>query len=420
MALHRRDTVLAPISDNHWCWCLVLLNCVGAVEAPLIDAKADASGGMSDAGMQAAGERDSGVSDQQPVGSGAIDAGAVVLPDAGLQTGSDAGPDGRVPIFVASGDGAWRASSCDLGRTWLLREESPIRADHSAWTNVGGLAVHDGVFVLATGWGEPGRILRSTDAVSWTVLPDVNFVRPGQAPGLQSSVAAVVHDGLRFVAFTNGILHSPDGLKWSKTNFSVPPGAHQVRQVRAVPATHAIIASVETQYGTEHALGNWIIVSENGGQDWREGMGFDKSCSFPIQLDGDIAVRQNTIVVASQNICRSTDLGRTWSRATTTGVPRDVRSVFTDDNAFYALAGRSVFRSSDGANWSVLSTFPVDVGRGIFGAQTYAVTSTDGRRFFWSADALNWSEGQAPTALSPAKVRDMAFSFGTPATQCPK
>jgi hypothetical protein len=410
-------------------FCLFAASCVGTAEAPMFAARSGDVGLVFDAGVEAPETLDAGSIDAEPrdsggdatgahVDAGVLDAGA----DAGvsLPQGFDAGGSSLVPIFVASGDGAWRASSCDLGRTWLLREESSLRADHSAWTNFAGLAAHDGVFVLATGWGEPGHMLRSTDAVGWPFVPDSNFLRPGQSPGLQASVAAVVHDGLRFVAFTDGILHSPDGLQWSKKPFSVPAGAHQVRQVRADSNTHAIAAAVETQYGTAHSLGNWITVSENGGESWREGSGFDASCAFPIQHDGDIAFHKNIILVASQHVCRSTDLGRTWSLVHGAGAPNGIRGVFTGNNAFYALTGRNVFRSDDGLNWLLVSTLPVDVERGIFGAQTYVVISSDGRRFFYSGDAIRWNEGSAPTTLSAVRIRDVAFTYGAHASECKK
>jgi len=309
------------------------------------------------------------------------------------------------PVFVAIGAGAWSATSCDRGQTWSTQELSADRDDHSEWAAFGGLAFGNGAFVMGTGWGYPGHVIRSVDAMTWVDLPDAAF----PDGGFDSSIGGVAFDGAQHLLFGSEIWASPDGATWTVTGRSLPPGSNQLRQLRAFPSG-LIVASVETQYGNDHALGNWVTVSTDGGQSWTEGTGYDPDCSSPIQHWGDIHLSNGVLLVGADALCRSTDLGATWSVGALPGQGA-VRDIFSDGTDFYATSGSRLYRSPDGADWEESADLSTEVAHGAWGDGTYVVMSGDGARVFSSADGMTFEEGTVTTALGPAVVRDLAVGY---------
>ena len=348
-------------------------------------------------------------------------AGAMSAGGAGSMGGAGGiAPQGPgVPIVVALGDGGFTMASCDLGRSWKVNMQfSGVRGDHTEWTTFGGMAFGNGMFVGATGWGAPGHMISSANGVGFTEIPDSAFTRNNQAVGLNDSIGGIAFDGTSFVAFSRYVLTSTDGIAWSARDNSWPRGVQQLRQLRGFPSKGLLVASVETQNGGDHPLGNWVVVSNNNGKTWTEGTGFRGSCANPIQHTGDIELVGDTLVVGASDVCRSTDLGKTWEFV---GAPSggQVGDVFADQTAFYIVGGDRLMRSTDGKTWQVFGQkLPEAVHRGVFANGRYVVMNARATKVFSSVDGLAWQ------AVSPAgvggnqQIRDLIVGRGLPSAMC--
>ena len=364
-------------------------------------------------------ERDAGpvggTGGESPDGGGAGAPGA----DAGGRGGADEmPPPGTVPVVVALGDGAFTMSSCDRGRSWKTKNQfSGERGDHTSWTAFGGLAFGSGRFVAALGWGAPGHIVGSADAVTWAEVPDAQFTRGGMPQGLNDSIGGLAFTGEEFVAYSRYVWRSKDGLAWTTGAGQLPPGAEQLRQLRAFPREGVVVASVESQSGRNHPTGNFVVVSSDGGKTWREGTGFDSRCANPIQHVGDIAMIGDVIVVAADNVCRSGDRGMTW-KALGQPMRANVAGLFADGTSFYALAGGRLHQSSDGETWTALSVPPggAELGAAVGGG--FVVMKADGSNVQYSNDGRAWTKSDR-LDVGGQRIRDLQVGYVTPGAACP-
>jgi hypothetical protein len=312
-----------------------------------------------------------------------------------------------MPVFVALGDGGWTAGSCDRGNTWVAHAFSDEQGDHTQWTAFGGLAYRDGAFVAGLGWGgEGGHILRSSDGLAWDDLPMDAFLEDGVPIGyaIYTSGVAAVADEL--MIFSQRVWQSADGASWSTIDVSLPPGAEQLRQLRGFPESNLLVAAVESQSGTQHPQGNFVVVSEDGGVTWSEGTGFASSCADSIQHTGDIVLIGDLIVVGSGDVCRSNDRGMTWDAiAMPLGGP--IADLFHDNQGFNAVAGSQVFRSLDGVSWDPLGDVGEPLRAAAWADGTYAAVSTMGTTLYHSDDGVTWSPGTVENEVPGERwVRD--------------
>lgn len=312
-----------------------------------------------------------------------------------------------IPVFVALADGGWTATSCDRGRTWSVSAFSDEQGDHTQWTGFGGLAFHDGAFVAGLGWGgEGGHILHSTDGRTWTDLPARSFVDDGAVVGYAIYTAGVAHDGDGFVAFSQSVWRSSDGHDWHTEPISLPPGAEQLRQLRGFADAGVLVASVESQSGNQHAAGHFVVVSDDGGVTWSEGTGYTSGCSDPIQHWGDIELLGDVLLVGTRDLCRSPDRGATWSLVPAP-IGEDVRDLARTDDAFLALSGTRVLRSTDGEQWTELGDAGI-AGRAVaHGGGAFVVVGNMGTEFAYSDDGASWSAATVRGATGEVWVRDL-------------
>lgn len=359
-------------------------------------------------------ERDAAADEGVDAGGELTDAD-VMLDDGGFDAavpGDDAGtPDAGGPpdpvgdpVFLATGDGGWTAASCDGGRTWSSRASSSTSGDlsHSPWTAFGGAAIGNGALVAGFGWGYPGHVLRSTDGSRWSELPSSAF-----EGGTYGSTAAVAFDGREHLLYADrrGAWVSADGARFRyDTSRALPAGADQIRQLRGF-AGGRLVAAVENQFSAGHARGNYLLVGRDGGRTWTEGTGFESGCASRIQIrGGDAEVRGETIVVAAERVCHSTDGGATW-RGAASPSGAHVTDLFVDAEGFVAVSGSAVFRSRDGASWTRLGDVGGTVRVGAFAGGRYVAMSADGRAAFVSDDGARWTRATAPSA--GATVREL-------------
>jgi hypothetical protein len=321
-------------------------------------------------------------------------------------------------VFVAVGDGGFTATSCDRGRTWTSHYFSAEMEDHSPWTAFGGIAFGQGAFAVGLGWGFPGHVLHSTNGLDFVDLPQSSFLENGKVIGYDSSTAGVVHDGTSFVLFGNPVFRSNDAQTWTATNISLPPGSHQLRQVRAFPSQQLIVASLEKQYddGSSQAIGHFLAVSADGGATWAQGTGYDPDCSDPIQHVGDIEMLGDVLLVGAKRLCRSTDAGATWTSfaAPTDG---DLGDLFSDGTAFYATPNQYassgvVLRSEDGITWSEFADVGAPITFGAYGDGTMVAAPKGGvPSFFFSDDGETWSQGEFSTDLANVTLREIGVGM---------
>lgn len=325
-------------------------------------------------------------------------------------------PSGSVPVITFLGDGAFSITSCDGGRSFRVNPEfSSERADHSPWTAFGGLAFGAGTFVAALGWGAPGHVLTTGDGVAWAELPASAFARSGGGSGLGESVGGVVYTGNEFLLFGYGAYRSNDGKRWSAEPRALPEAAQQLRQARAFSGL--IVLAVENQNSGTRALGNYVLVSEDGGRSYREGSGFRDSCALYIQHGGDIALAGDTLLVGVGDVCRSTDRGATWEfvPSPTGGA---IAHLFSDGAAFYALSGDRLWRSADGRSFEVQAILPGSGGWGAYVGGSVVVAADDASHV-WQSD-----DGRAFRDVTPAGIsgrqdlRDVMVGYGAPSAEC--
>jgi len=365
------------------------------------------------------GSGGSGGTENGTGGTGGMAAGGSGGAPTGGSGGTPAKPDG-VPIVVAFGDGGWTMASCNYGRSWKVNAAfSGVRGDHTEWTTFGGLAFGNGAIVAGTGWGAPGHLLTSNDGVSFTDLPDSAF-RVGNKPeSFDSSVGGVAFDGTQFVAFSRWVWRSTDGRSWSGSNNTWPRGVQQLRQLRGFADQKLLVASVETQNGGDHPLGNWVVVSENGGATWREGTGFRSSCANFIQHRGDIEMLGETLIVGTDDVCVSTDRGKSWTFVASPG-GGEMGDLFHDNEAFYGVAGDRLMRSVDGKAWQMFGQkLPGRADRGTFVQGQFVVMGARATKVSHSGNGMGWQTVSPPGVGNNQWVRDLGVAYGSANAMCP-
>ncbi len=299
---------------------------------------------------------------------------------------SSAGSLGLVPMQLLSIHGGRFARSCDGGTTWSEMWEHNANADcfHDPDSLYARPAYGNGVFVVPSGWGDPGAMYVSTDGLDWQRFPTVEL--PG---GAQSEVdgAGVFFDGASFGVFRR--LRSPNGFDWNQQKDDLrPPGVGNVRRV-----------AFSEQDGMLIVLGNDgnVAVSVDWAQTWSNPPSAVGACQSS-QHRGDIVIRDGQVVIAGNLVCVSDDAGTTWT--TTWTPPSSVVDVLTTPNGYVALhADESVSSSADGLSWSPLGQLPTNAnmtagtwsGQGD-GLVVYAARDNEPGQVFTSADGgENWT-----------------------------
>lgn len=369
--------------------------------------------------------RDAGVPGTDGGGSPGEDAAVVPTEDGGPIPGVDAGPppSGRVAVFVAQGHAGRTVRSCDGGETWVDDQsyDDSIRCfsggfdcDHHPGAGKGIVYGRDHFFATF-GWGPPGGVFRSTDAVTWeSVLDGTTF--GGIAVGPESLVA-----GAR-TARRSG----DDGDAWAPEVDTTLQGWN-VRRTAWVPAGSGDEEGRFIQVG-DGDVGPDIVLSSDGGRTWWHPTSFPQgTCGNNIQTDGGIVFGNGSIVIVGGdgNACRSTDGGRTFT-SSRIGASTGSQLVF-DGERFFVWSRGNAYRSADGASWERVATTPGDVDPG---AVAYHPTlgrfvAVRGgwdvwydRQVFWhSDDGVSWTVAGSLEGGHP--IRFITEGYAPPSASCP-
>lgn len=255
----------------------------------------------------------------------------------------DVGTDAEVPgvaVAVALGQGARTLVSCDDGRTWVADRFDEVSDDDHSPLSSKGLAWGAGRFVAALGWGAPGHLRASDDAVNWEQVHEET-----------TGFSDVAYGNGRFIAVAGRRVHaSEDGLSWSQLS-EVGRGAN-VRRVDFVDV----------------ADGRFVVLGDEGrfelssdGETWVQADLADGSCTDGLGRSGGVASNGDTFVVVGSGgvVCRSDDGATVTNHNVGSGISGSVVWTGTE---FQAFNRTDVYRSSDGRTWEMV---PSGLERGV-------------------------------------------------------
>jgi hypothetical protein len=298
-------------------------------------------------------------------------------------------PSGLVPVVVAMGPGGRSAASCNGGRSLRINDFHKTPDDDHSANALTGLAGGVGAIIATAGWGAPGRIYHSDDAVEWTELPANNFTkRNGSVGPSTENTSAGFFDGTQWKAFwSHRIWASDNGTTWKETAFT-PTNISHIRDVEFYPEDNLLLMRVERDEGGGRNF--LMMTSTDLGQTYKIWSPITTGC--PAFQWGPVAYSHGLIVAGGSGggVCRSTDGGKSWSP-----VPNiaGVKAMFADRKAIYVVRGDELSRSEDGITWTRVLKANAQLANGAWSIQTGAVVaaSSSGQlQFFRSDDGITW------------------------------
>ncbi len=320
-------------------------------------------------------------------------------------------PDG-VAMFVALGQGARTVISCDDGETWVgERAVVDDNDDHGPFSSRS-LASGDGVFVAGVGWGNPGRVRRSADGVTWEqTLPD-----PDGEP-LSSGIVGVAFGGGLFMAVERRrTFWSEDlGLTWEERG--------------EIPATSNLRVAGASRFeeGRFYVAGDGgqVFYTADDGATWQAPSDIQESGCENANLTrrGGIADGDGVLVIATDVglACRSDDGGSTFTiHALAQGAASN--PVWTG-SGFYVAGGGQGMWSPDGVDWTASALQPADaeIRRVAVNPDSgvYVAVARDGDRFYRSLDGIEWTQLPEGDFTPGNDLTQLVFGYGSPSEACP-
>ena len=380
-------------------------------------------GGGGEGGNSAAGgESEPPGAQGGRAGAASSDAGAP-LPgdDAGVTSGDVIEPEpmvpaGLVPVVVALGPGGRTAVSCNGGRAFRVNDfHKTPDDDHSPYA-VTGLAGGLGAVIASAGWGAPGRVLYSENAVDWEELSSSQFTKRSGAVGPSTeSTSNAFFDGTAFNVFWgHQVWSSVGGKQWKETAYR-PTNISHIRDVVFYPEAKLLLMRVERDdNGGRTGL---MMTSTDLGKTYK--IWSPRTTGCPGFSWGPVAYSHGVIVAGGSagSLCRSENGGATW-----TTVPNiaNVNAMFGDRSALYLARGEELLRSEDGVTWVRVLKANASLSAGVWSEQTgYAISASAGgqSKFFRSDDGKAW----APATFTGTSfgVRFMRTAFVKPSPKCP-
>lgn len=349
---------------------IALISCTGVVgEMPADEVDTDGGTTTPDAGPNTA--EDAGTD---------ADAGPTLEEDAGTATDAgipDAGPTGRVPVFVLVGKQGRRAISCDDGRTWkndvsfddAWPTEEQYRCwqgdymlsdggtqhtdcDHNAYSSTS-LSFSNDAFFQTTGWGAPGTFYKTANGTNWVSSPAI------------TTADLMSGSGVMLTASRYPLRSVDQGATWTQgTEIPVESNGNTIWNIRGgvFGGSGSGVFLVLAQDGANFDM----QASDDTGLTWRR----------PTLANGDRAdvcgaghpVSGNGVIVTLRTVnkpnnggsivtvCRSDDNAHTF---TTHQLGEDVwpeSKLLWSGTEFIVWSGGHVHRSPDGRTWTTAET----------------------------------------------------------------
>lgn len=371
--------------------CVVLLGGCDDASAPIAETDtegtAETSGSTgdvttSDASSSGAGAS-TGTSSDETTGGPSDDASA------GESTGEPVDDDG-VSVFVAMGWGGRRIISCDEGRTWINDHQDSVEDDWHQSYSPKGLAYHDGLFAVLTGWGMPGIVRTSRDGIDW------------QETSLPSSYGGIGFDGDQVVIMGGGanLFSVDDGATWTEHDSPLPPVGRDTMSFGSV-----WLGAGDGQLYVRVGEADWQLVGgcpgDVGGIGERGG--FARGGGRLLVVGGD------------QTTCAIDEVSGEFLGAGSFGDPIEFegKPAFIGGE-FWAANGTTLHTSGDGVTWTARS-LPVPLS--LFAQSTAGtIVGIHGDAFHYSDDGRTWQEAAAP--LGNGIVR-LVHGRAIASEQCP-
>lgn len=231
---------------------------------------------------------------------------------------------------------------------------------------------------------------------------------------------------------SGGALYSPDGVNW--TSISSYPGTSFTTYGGGIAVN---LATTTARYSTDPfaPTSSWTSVSITSSASWDravygngcfvasenvtashkilrspDGMSWSHVATVPGNGGGSVCYANGVFAVLRGTSYSVSSDGITWSQPSLPVTPTTSSRVFSAGGFFfYAQADSVLYRSSDGANWSLTDysgTRPYDVG---FCSGVYLLTRAIGAApLYTSSNGLNWSELSSPDSLGTARPARVA------------
>ncbi|MGE0786958.1 MAG: hypothetical protein AB7S26_14895 [Sandaracinaceae bacterium] len=370
---------------------------------PIGDAGSTSDGGPADAGAAGDGAAGDG---------GGADAGSSVLP--GVLTIAplpvEPVPTGRVTMAIGTGNGRIVTVCDDGARVVQDLIVDPTADDHSEYAAAPGAAFGNDVFVVATGHGQPGHILRSTDGRAWDDLADDAFHWADGSTGRPGGgIALVYFDGARFVMIASRhVFFSDDGAEWTDQGVEHPRGYFHWRNDFFADPLHRLFVRGENVDTTVQ----WLSRSDDDGVTLAPITEAD-GWTFECAVGG--AVFAHGVLLApgsASQYCMSLDGGVTWSTVPVEmGV--ELGGFHATDTGFVSFRGQRRFlqRSTDAMTWTQET---IDNGyRHATGGRApqgyYLNASHAGTELWRSDDSVAWTPLDYPRDTTIPALKHFAF-----------
>ncbi|MFK8003398.1 MAG: hypothetical protein AB8H86_27755 [Polyangiales bacterium] len=318
-------------------------------------------------------------------------------------------PPGLVPVAIALAHGRI-ITSCDHMQSVASDQTfSPDASDHHEHA-LKGAAFGNGVFVMSTGHGAPGHVLRSPDGLTWTQLSGESYRYADGSTGLlPGGTAGVIFDGTRFVLLRGRAprMSSADGLEWREFGEELDRRYFHHRGHHYFSSTGRLFIEGENVDKSER----WLLLSEDQGLTFRE-VDYDALCRVPQ------AHAHNTLITGGEmQVCTSFDEGETWN---VEPAPENFGTILPTSEGFVGMRGyRRGLHRFDGESWN-----EEEVDRSMrFAAAArspwgwYWLVSREEPHYWLSDDTHTFrsvassSEGQVP--------RRFVFGYAAPSERCP-
>jgi len=328
-----------------------------------------------------------------------------------------------VPVIMAVGHMRSSMYSCDGGESWVGyrsandqlrcwdRDADDFDCDHDS-TSMLGVTYGDQGFMMTTGWGQPGQVEVTTDALNYSVV-DQGSTWAGVSYG----------NGVYILHSRRPIVSNDGGANWfdgGQANYT----PFNARRIEFIDQGQGYFLAQAQSGDVRDAL-----ISRDNGLTWESPNQMPESCS-----NGTIAYSDNVALIIAEDICRSTDQGENWT-VIDAGASMGNHVVYAQNEFYiYNTVSNQRHKSNDGLTWQT-ETFTLgdssdnsfrlsrvyynkDMNRFISINQGWQ-SWYENTRYFYSDDGLSWSEVPRNSAGAPHAhpVRAVAMGY-LPASSC--
>jgi hypothetical protein len=276
-----------------------------------------------------------------------------------------------------------------------------------------GLDSSDGAFVANFGWGYNGSARRTRDGKTWEVLRD------GAWGGGISSFGGVI----LWLAGGNWPISTDDGKTWSGSSAAIPNGYFDSRTLSRVGSKIAVSGDPVAGLFSRDSGRSWFLVTLNN-VVWSRNVKIAQGNGHLISLSS-ARDANNTLV---KYVAHSPDDGQTWNGTTPTNLGQDEwQGLFFTGTEFVTFTNGTKLTSADGVTWRATPVVPTAAARGPIaraanGTWVSIPNNWGGyyaaQRAWRSTDGVNWTQLSTTAFPGGHPITRVASGF-LPAAACP-